>query len=349
MKPVTKCRIWNVVASFAIVLLLLAFPDLAPSHSAERTVINLREYGFPPDLDIKLGVFYLSSNRLLLFFDQRLPDAGPQSHAIRLIVLNSDGEATAQLVVRGDPEALDLTVGPDGGVLSGREGKLDFYDSKLQLQRSIPLPAGTTGIRFDRQRDQLVIVTVDRQSGQRTAHFRSGKTLEESAALSYPIKSYAVFGENQVVYTTTGKCEGAAHVVSNQVSWRLPDKFPTCSPLVFVTRETLAFAVDGQMFVVDSNGKKLLQVRIPAPGTFESPRFVGLSDDGTRLAISALQRKETSSGWPYYDEVFVYDLVSKRMIFRHALQQGSVSMALSPDGHQLATIESGIRTVMPVP
>lgn len=330
-------------------LLLLAFPDLAPSHSAERTVINLREYGFPPDFDIKLGIVYLSSDRLLLFFDQRLPDTEPQSHAIRLIVFNSDGEATAQLVVRGDPKALDLTVGPDGGVLSGREGKLDFYDSNLQLQRSIPLAAETTGIRFDRQQDQLVILTIDRQSGQRTAHFRSGKTLEESAALSYPIESSAIYGENQLVYTTSGKCEGAAHVVSNQVSWRLPNKFPTCDPLVFVTKETLAFAVDGQMFVVDSSGKKLLQVRIPAPGTFQSPGLVGLSDDGTRLAIRALERKEASSGWPYYYEVFVYDLVSKRMIFRYALQQGSVSMALSPDGHQLATIENDVLTVMPVP
>jgi hypothetical protein len=101
---------------------------------------------------------------------------------------------------------------------------------------------------------------------------------------------------------------------------------------------------------VDSNGKELFKARIPVADSFQTPKFVGLSDDHTRLAISALRRKYFSSGWPYYDEVYVYDIVSKQRIFKHALPRGADSArALSTDGHQLATIEQGILTLTPIP
>ena len=67
-------------------------------------------------------------------------------------------------------------------------------------------------------------------------------------------------------------------------------------------------------------------------------------------AISVLKRKFFSSGWPYHNEVYVYDLVSKQRIFKHALSQRSDSaIALSTDGHQIATIEQGILMLTRVP
>jgi hypothetical protein len=90
-------------------------------------------------------------------------------------------------------------------------------------------------------------------------------------------------------------------------------------------------------------------MRIPVSSAFAMPGFIGLSEDRTRLALSALQREQTPAGWPYHTEVFVYDLALKRMIFRHALKKGSVAEALSPDGHHLATIERGVLTLVSIP
>jgi hypothetical protein len=82
------------------------------------------------------------------------------------------------------------------------------------------------------------------------------------------------------------------------------------------------------------------------------PSFVGLSDDHTRLAIMALMKRSmftTKAGtWPYYNQVFVYDLKSKKLLLKHPMPDGYVAV-LSPDGHLMATIELGIFKIIPVP
>jgi hypothetical protein len=334
----------------AIAILLLASVDLAASPSPGQVTVDLHPYGFPSSVDIKLGVFYLSQDRIALFFDKNDQGADPHSHAFQLMLINTEGQVISQLVVRGDPRAMDITVGPSGGVLFRNQGQLRFYDGTLQLLRSEPVSSATSGIKFYRERNQLVLVTADQDLGHRTAHFLNGRTLEESATLTYPLRSVAVFGENQLVYIVSGYCTGAAHIVSSQPKWRSLDALPACDPLAFITSDTLAYASAGTLYIVDSNGKQLFEAGIPAADSFETPRFVGLSDDHTRLAISALRRKFFSSGWPYYDEVYAYDLASKRRIFKHALPRGSDNaMALSTDGHQMATIEQGILMLTSIP
>ena len=331
-----------------IAILLLGCSHAAVSPSAPQIAIDLHPQGFPPGLEIKSGAFYLSKDRLGLFF-YLSPEDKTHSHAFRLMVLDAKGQITAQIAVHGDPKAIDITAGPNGGVLIGREGKLDFYDSKLQWLRSMALSPATTGIRFDRERNQLIVMTAEQELGHRTAHFLNGTTLEESAAIPYPLKSIAVFGEHQLVYTVTGNCFGSAHIVSDQHSWHSLETLPACDPLAFITTDSLAYAFDAHLFVVDSTGKELLRIPIPAPVTFQAPRLVGLSEDHTRLAIAALKKKTLSSGWPYYDAVFVYDLVSKRIIFKQGLPSDANPLAFSPDGHQLAIISQGSLLLIQVP
>lgn len=338
------------IASIVLTFLLCTYPCLSASHSSSRIVLDLFQYGFPAGTeDVLLRVFYLSNDRVALLFDQQLPSASAQNHALKLMVLDAEGHPAAQMVIHADPRAVDITAGPGGGVLFGREGTLDFYDSKLQLLRSTPLASGTTGVKFDRQRNQLVILTVDEKAGQRTAHFRDGNSLEESVALSYPIESQAVFGKDELVYVVTGNCTGAARVVSNIGEWSVLDRLPSCDPLTFVERDSLAYASDDHLFIVDSKAHNLLKLRIPAPSTFELPGFVGLSDDHTRLAINAVRRENIASGWPYYGVVFLYDLPSNRLIFEHAMKKGSYADALSPNGHQLAIVERGTLTLLSLP
>jgi hypothetical protein len=300
--------------------------------------------------DVLSSVFYISNERIAVFFDQLLPEQSPHDHALKLMVFDTEeGHAASQLVVHADPRAVDITAGPGGGVLLGREGKLSFYDSNLQLLKSVPLAQGTAGIKFDRRLNQLVVETVDETSGLRTAHFKDGNSLKESAALSYPIKSQGVFGKDELAYAISGNCKGAAHVISNRVRWRGLDQLPACDPLAFIEEDSLAYASDGHLYAIDSKADQRLDLRIPAPDTFEMPRFIGLSDDHVRFALSAQRREKLSSRWPYHNDVFVYDLASKHMIFEHTLKKGSVAMALSPGGRQMVTIEGGELMLLSVP
>jgi hypothetical protein len=336
-------------ANLNLLLAVLAFALPGASHQSKPT-LDLHEYGFPAGPQhVVSGIFYLSNNRVALFFDQQLPSGSSHDRALKLMVFNTgENRPTAQLVVHADPRAMDIAAGP-GGVLFEREGELSFYDSNLQLLRSISLASGSTGVKFDRRINQIVIVTVDEQSGRRTAHFKDGNSMEESSALSYPIKSRVVFGNDELVYDVPGSCRGAAHVVSARVEWRGIEQLEACDPLAFIADDSLAYAFDANLYVVDSKSDRRLKLRIPAPDTFEMPGLIGLSDDHTRLALRVLRREGISSGWPYYGEVFVYDLASKRMIFEHALKKGSIRAALSPDGHQLAAIEEGVLTLISIP
>jgi hypothetical protein len=136
---------------------LLASVDLAASPSAGQVTVDLHAFGFPsPSLDIKLGVFYLSQDRIALFFDKKVEGTDSHSHAFQLMIINTEGHVTSQLAVRGNPGALDITAGSSGGVFFRNEGQLSFYDGTLHLLRSEPVPPATSGIKFYRERNQLV-------------------------------------------------------------------------------------------------------------------------------------------------------------------------------------------------
>lgn len=332
------------VASFIIAILLSA-PCLPASSASGRITVDLHPYGFPADSgSLLFRVFYLSDDRIALFFDQPPASLSPRDHAFKLMVLDRETHITAQLVIHGDPKAMDVMAGPGGGLLFGRGGELSFYDSNLQLLRTIPLVPGTTGVRYDRRENQLVVMTADEKSGQRTAHFRDGTSLEECGSLSYPLKSQAVFGKQQLAYDVTGNCKGAAHVVSSRTEWHSLDQLLACAPLTFVTDDSLAIASPDHLYVVGSSADKKIELRIPE-SSLSIPGFIGLSDDRARLAVSVLRRKRMSAGWPYFTTVLVYDLPAKRMIFKEELENGTAAQALSPDGRQLATIQRGILTL----
>lgn len=335
-----------------VLTLALALSDIAASDSAPKVTVDLHQYGFPRATNTdssRLGVFYLSNDRVALFFEESTTDARHDAHEFRLLVFNKVGQKIAQTTVRGNPKAIDISPGPDGGLAIGKEGQLDFYDSKLQPTKSVPLSPATAGIVFNRQYNQMVIQTIDGKSGHRTADFLSPASLEQSASLSYPINARAVLGKDELVYISTGECNRSAQIVSKSRNWQSTGNLPLCDSLTFLGSDRLAYAFDGHLYVIDAAGKQLVKVRIPAPNTFEAPAFVGLSDDTTRLAISALVKKPFAVGWPYYDELLMYDLVSKRLIFRRTLPQGPRAAALSPDGHQLASIEQGTLVLLAVP
>jgi len=258
----------------------------------------------------------------------------------------------AQRGIEADPRAVDITAGPNGGLLFGRLGQLDFFGAALQLLKTVPLSDPVTGVSFNRKLNQLVEVTIDDVSQTRSAHFLNAYTLEESLILTYPIKGAPVFGEKQLAYTLGGNCFGSAHIVPNQQIWpSLSDK-PACNLLTFIGNDQIAYAFDQDLYILARSGKQLLKARIPAPNSFSGPDFVGISDDYTRLAIQALKKKAfaKNESWPYYDEVFVYDLKANRIILRYASPIGSwVRPALSPDGHQLAVVEEGMLKLIPIP
>jgi hypothetical protein len=207
-------------------------------------------------------------------------------------------------------------------------------------------------MKFDRALNQLVLVTTVEDSGKQKAHFLDANSFEELTSLVYPKRSTAIFGERQLAYSLGGFCKGALHFQPEQNTWQKLDDRETCDPLTFIGRDAIAYALDQQLSVVDRNGNELFSGHIPAPHAFHMPSFVGLSDDHTRLAIMALMKRSmftTKAGtWPYYNQVFVYDLKSKKLLLKHPMPDGYVAV-LSPDGHLMATIELGIFKIIPVP
>ncbi len=307
--------------------------------------IDLHPYGFSAELPIneKIGVFYLSADRLTVFFNNKQPLSGPGSEAFQLIVLDIGGHVLAQRNVLAAPNAIDITPGPNGGILFGRSGQLDFFGSNLRLLKTVPLEDSVTGISFNRRLNQLVEMTIDDVSQTRTAHFLDGDTLEENLSLTYPLKSVPHFGDNQLAYTRGGNCFGSARIVSGRKDdWAFLSDLPACDFLTFIGNDEIAYAFDQRLYVVDRSGKQIMKARIPVPGSFAGPSLVGISDDDQRLAIRALLQS-----WQY--EIFVYDLKTKRRIFNHTLPINSWAPALSPEGHQLAAIENGSLKLIPIP
>ncbi len=351
MKILTGSKSARPGALAAVAVLSFALSGAAAANSHEEIRVDLHQYGFPTaNMDpYRLGIFYLSNDRVALFFEQPAADSDRESHSFQILVFNAQGQKTAETFVRGNPKAIDITTGPDGGLAVGKQGKVEFYDSNLQLSTSVPLAPATTGIAFDREHNQLIIQTLDRQLGHRSAEFLNPKSLESSASLNYPSEARAIFGKNELVYTAPGECSKSAKIVSKDRAWRFSEALPLCDSLTFIGDDELAYALESHLYIVNAAGKQVLKARIPVPNTFEGPALVGLSDDHTRLAIAALDKKPFAGGWPYYDQVFVYDLPSKRLIFRRTLPQTPRAAALSPDGHQVATIEQGALILIPVP
>ncbi|MGB8543572.1 MAG: hypothetical protein WCD49_18235 [Candidatus Acidiferrales bacterium] len=322
------------------------------SSQAGPISIDLHPYGFPAELPIdeKIGVFYLSADRLAVFFNNKQPLSGPGSEAFQLIVLDISGHGLAQRNVLAAPKAMDLTPGPNGRILFGRSGQLDFFDSGLHLLKTVPLGDSVTGISFNRRLNQLVEMTIDDVSQTRTAHFLDGDSLEENLSLTYPLESAPHFGDKQLAYTRGGNCFGSARIVSvRKDDWAFLSDLPACDFLTFIGNDEIAYAFDQRLYVVDRSGKQIMKARIPVLGSFSEPGFVGISDNYQRLAIAALTKNIFFPAWAWPNEIFVYDLKTKRRIFNHTLPINSWASALSPEGHQLAAIENGILKLIPIP
>jgi hypothetical protein len=318
--------------------------------STNTANVDLHPSGFPnADLgNLKLGVFYISTGRIVVYFDRsRASDTG--LHSFEVIELDSTGGKTAKLELQADPRAVDITPGPGGGILFGRKGELDFYDGTFRIFRSVPLAPEVTGIAFDRRLNQLVINTINERISVRTAQFFDGNTLQKSGDLNYPMQSIATFGKDKLVYSVPGNCKGAARVLSLQPDWHPIDDLPACDHLVFPTDESLAYAVDGELRVIDSRKTEIFHMNIHDPHSFESPSFIGLSDKRDRIAIRTLKRKKVVSDWPYADEVYIYDLLSRRIVFSSTMDRGPFAAALAPDGHEVAILEQGALRIIHVP
>ncbi len=335
----------------AVAGVTFALSTVAAAASTAGVSVDLHKYGFPTqNMDpYLLGIFYLCNDRVAVFFEDPASKSNVDSRSFHALVFDLEGQNTAKATFRGNAKAIEITSGPNGGLSVGEPGKIEFYDSKLQLLKAIPLVPPATRIAFDRSRNQLIVETTDRQAGRRSAEFLSPQSMEPSASLNFPIKARVMFGDDELVYTLLGECSKSAHIVSQDVVWRLAENLPLCDSLTFIGKDKLAYALQDRLYVIDASGKQVFEVRIPVRETFQLPSFVGLSDDHTRLAIVALDKKLFAKGWPYYDQVFVYDLPSKRLIFRRTLPQTPRAVALSPDGHQLATIEEGVLMLTLVP
>ena len=349
-----------------LVLLLLTFhwpwflhaqnSSKSPDNAKER--VDLRSVGFPTDsdpvvlADVKANIFFLSNETLALYFEQRAPATTPPSYSFQVLTFNTTGQMIAHRVFRVDEKSLDVSSGPNESILLRESERLDFFDTRLQFIKSYPLPSKTVGKNFDRVSNQLVVTTMDEQSGNRNARFLNANTFEELKVLAYPKRSRAVFGNKQLGFTLPGNCVGALHVQPDPENWKRVESLETCDALTFVGNESLAYATSQDLYVVRQSGEQLFHGHIPAPDSFHLPDFVGLSDDHTRLAVMAMMKQGLLSSkpgtWPYHNEIFVYDLSAKKLQFKYALT-GGYAAAFSPDGHHLATIESGSLNILSIP
>jgi len=301
---------------------------------------------------VKASIVFLSNDSLALYFEQQISETAQPPYSFKVLTFDASGKLMGQLAFLGDGKSLDITSGPNETILLRESEKLDIYDARLQLIKTHPLPSTTLGMKFDRALNQLVLVTTVDDSGKQKAHFLDANSFEELTSLIYPKRSTVIFGERQLAYSLGGYCKGALHFQPDQSNWQKLQDRQTCNPLTFIGRDAIAYALNQQLSVVDRNGNELFSGHIPAPDTFHMPSFVGLSEDRARLAIMALMKRSkftTKAGtWPYYNEVFVYDLKPKKLLLKHAMPEGYVS-ALSPDGHLMATIELGTLKIVPIP
>lgn len=347
-----------------LLLLTLCWPSVLHAQSPSKSSgtaqerVDLRSVGFPTDsnpvavADVEAKVFFLSNETLVLYFEQRAPATTPPSYSFKVLTFNTTGQVIAHRVFRADRKSLDVSNGPNDSILLRESEKLDFFDTRLQFIKSYPLPSNTVEESFDRTSNQLVVITMDAQSGNRNARFLNANTFEELTVLAYPRRSRAIFGNKQLGFTLVGNCVGALHVQPAPENWKSVESLETCDALTFVGNKSLAYATNQNLYVVRQSGEQLFHGHIPAPDSPQFPGFVGLSDDHTRLALRATMKQgflvRKPGTWPYYNEIFVYDLSAKKLLFKHALTDGHAA-AFSPDGHHLATIESGSLNILSIP
>jgi hypothetical protein len=344
------------------VLLLLTFCSAAlfaqnPSRVTDEHILDLRSFDFPTDAnpvviaDVKARVFFLSNENLALYFEQKDSAPTANSRRYRFLTVSTTGQMIAQHILKTDGGPPDVKRGPNETILLTESERLDFFDSHFHLVKTRQLPANTIGTRFESASRQLVVITSGDLKTQ-VAHFVDADTFDEVSTVVYPKQSVAIFGEKQLGYVVPGYCQGALHIEPDKDSWRSLEALQTCNALTFVNNEALAYATDQDLYVVDKTGKELFRGHIPAPESFHLPGFVGISDDRTRIAIMANMKRSIFAvkrgTWPYYNEVYSYDLNAKKLLFKHALT-GGYAAALSPDGHHLATIESGSLKILFIP
>jgi hypothetical protein len=301
----------------------LVLPDTAQNN------VDLRPFGFPTDpnpvavADVKASIFFLSKDTLALYFEQRVSGSTTPSHSFKLLTFSTTGQMIAQRAFQADGKSLDVSGGPNESILLRESERLDFFDARLQSIKTHPLPIKTVGESFDRALNQLVVITIDEESGNQDARFLDANTFDELTVLVYPKRSHAIFGKKQLAYMLTGNCIGALHVQPDPESWRSLDSLQACDALTFVGSESLAYATNRDLYVVQKSGKRLFHGHIPAPDSFHLPNFVGLSDDNSRLAIMAMMKRgmfATKPGtWPYYNEIYVFDLAAQELLFKHML------------------------------
>lgn len=352
-------RFLNIVKRLSL-LLGITLIRISPTEAATQPVsVDLHSYGFAlgqvdPPGD---AAFYISSDRIALFFDRgEIADSINQKnhtglHQFVILVVNTKGQVLAQQTINGMPNELDITPGPNGGLIVGQEGSLSFYNADLHLGKSMPLSPNVTRVSFSRKWNQLVIATIDRTSHTRTAHLIDGGTLKEIRSFTFPERSTFLAGNRQIAYTEPGYCEKSTRILSPERTWEALNGLPICGMLTFVGDDALAYTFDQDLYVVDNHGKKLIQQTIPPPPDISFPFFAGISDDNSRIAISTWRRKffRKPEEFPEYKEVFVFDLRSHKRILSRSLASGGTVSALSPDGMQLATIENGVLMLNAVP
>jgi len=311
-----------------LLLLTLCWPGVLHAQNSSKSSdtaqerVDLRSVGFPTNsnpvvvADVRASIFFLSNETLALYFEQRTAATTPPSYRFTVVTFNTTGQVIAHRVFRADGKSFDVSSGPNDSILLRESERLDFFDTRLQFVKSYPLPSKTVGESFDRASNQLVVITMDERSGNRNARFLNANTFEELTVLAYPKRSRVVFGKKQLGFTLPGNCIGALHVQPDPENWKSVENLETCDALTFVGNESLAYATSQDLAVMATMKHGLLARK---PGT-----------------------------WPYYNEIFVYDLSAKKLLFKHALT-GGYAAAFSPDGHHLATIESGSLNILSIP
>ncbi|MFP5237400.1 MAG: hypothetical protein ACLGSD_16005 [Acidobacteriota bacterium] len=350
------------VCAFALGAMLPMHCEAAAQDKGKPTTFDLHELGFPKNDDgnIKVGVFYSAANRIGVYFDQE-PQNSARIHRFVVLMFDPAAHVTAKLALLANPSAMNIQPGPNGGVLFGSSSKLELYDDGLNLSKTIKLPLSVTGVSFDVGLNQLVISEIDNSAGHRTALFFDGSTLQKTGSIDYPIESGPTFGKDQLAYVTSGECIRSTFIASLTSQW--PSDVRVCDPLVFPTADTLAYVYDGELRVVNSQNSEIFHMRIREPHSDSLPAFSGISNDRSRIAINAVRDAKTKSLVAfdfqqrsvammvpdYQHEVHVYDMPTKKLVFKRALTPGSASEALSSDGHALATIEAGTLNIYAIP
>jgi hypothetical protein len=331
---------------------------LAKAVAIQPISVELHSYGFPSgQIDLPNGVFYMSPERVALYFDRGEAADSPnqgnhrRSHQFLILVVSTKGQVLAQQTIYGLPKALDIKPGPAGGLIVGREGSLSFYDADLHLQKSVPLSPDVTGVSFDRRWNQLTISSADETSDSQTIKLLDGVTLEARGDFTLPKRAIFMSGNREIGFDVGGDCQYSTQIISKERSWDGLRGLPICGMLTFVGDDALAYTFDQQLYVTDHLGKQLSRQSVPAPDGPSAPFFSGISDDNSRIAIWAWKHKTSRkrNEFPDYKEVFVYDLSSHKRIFSHPFTSETTASALSPDGKQLATIEDNVLILNPIP